>query len=87
VAEIIKEFKPCPQCGKKYWSYFSNPRRYCSPACRSEANHIFSLCKNCGKEFKHGTDEQDNLTTACFECNSGKHSKIISDEIRDAVFH
>ena len=47
--------------------------QYCgvkAPEVKIEIDHIIPISKD-------GTNEIENLTTACFECNVGKSNKIL----------
>ena len=57
--------------------------QYCgrkTPEVILELEHIIPLSKG-------GTDELDNLTTSCFECNRGKGASLLDTILKDRDIH
>ena len=57
--------------------------QYCgrkTPEVILELEHIIPLSKG-------GTDELDNLTTSCFECNRGKGKSLLDTVLKDRDIH
>jgi len=57
--------------------------QYCgrkTPEVILELEHMIPLSKG-------GTDELDNLTTSCFECNRGKGSSLLDTVLKDRDIH
>jgi hypothetical protein len=57
--------------------------QYCgrkTPEVILEVEHIIPLSKG-------GTDESDNLTTSCFECNRGKGKSLLDTVLKDRDIH
>jgi hypothetical protein len=57
--------------------------RYCgrkTPEVILELEHVIPLSKG-------GTDELDNLTTSCFECNRGKGKSLLDTVLKDRDIH
>ena len=41
----------CPQCNNQFSYYPSNPKKYCSRKCQSDASRVTTNCPQCGKGF------------------------------------
>ena len=51
-----------------------------TPGVILELEHVIPLAKG-------GTDEFDNLTTSCFECNRGKGKSLLDTVLKDKYIH
>jgi len=86
IEDILKEkYKTLKQCDKQYdkgWlklrfkilKKYNFTCQYCgrrAPEVKLEVDHIIPISKG-------GSNDEDNLTVACFECNRGKRDEIIN---------